>query len=92
MHPRTKKILNELKLYSKLLSYDHVILIKPVGYIDFIKLLSNANKIISDSGGIQKEAYLLGVPCITIRRNTEWIETVSSGWNVLVGYRQSPNS
>ena len=85
MHPRTKKILNELKLYSKLLSYDHVILIKPVGYIDFIKLLSNANKIISDSGGIQKEAYLLGVPCITIRRNTEWIETVSSGWNVLVG-------
>lgn len=85
MHPRTKKILNELKLYTKLLSYDHVILIKPVGYIDFIKLLSNAKKVISDSGGIQKEAYLLGIPCITIRKNTEWLETLSSGWNVLVG-------
>ena len=67
MHPRTKKILNELKLYSKLLSYDHVILIKPVGYIDFIKLLRMPRMIISDSEGIQKEAYLLGVPSITIR-------------------------
>ena len=85
IHPRTKKALNELKLYDKLESYDHVKLIKPVGYIDFINLLRNANKIISDSGGVQKEAYLLGVPCITIRRNTEWVETVSSGWNVLVG-------
>ena len=85
IHPRTKKILNELNLYNKLLSYDHVILIRPVGYIDFIKLLKNAKKVISDSGGIQKEAYLLGIPCITVRKNTEWIETLSSGWNVLVG-------
>ena len=83
IHPRTKKILKEKNLYQKLKSCKNVILIPPVGYIDFIHLVKNANKIITDSGGLQKEAFLLSVPCITIRRNTEWTETVEEGWNVL---------
>ncbi|TVP41713.1 UDP-N-acetylglucosamine 2-epimerase [Candidatus Nitrosocosmicus arcticus] len=83
IHPRTKKILVEKKLYQKLENCQNVLMIPPVGYIDFIQLVKNAEKIITDSGGLQKEAYLLSVPCITIRRNTEWVETVKEGWNVL---------
>jgi UDP-N-acetylglucosamine 2-epimerase (non-hydrolysing) len=83
IHPRTKKILEEKKLFQKLKDCKNVFMIRPVGYIDFIQLVKNAKKIITDSGGLQKEAYLLSVPCITIRRNTEWMETVKEGWNVL---------
>jgi UDP-GlcNAc3NAcA epimerase len=85
IHPRTTKILEQNNLYNKLKKCSNVILIDPVGYIDFINLIKYASKVITDSGGTQKEAYLLNTPCITIRNNTEWIETINEGWNILTG-------
>jgi len=83
LHPRTEKLLKAYGLYDKLNS--SVILSKPLGFFDFIKLMNNSKILLTDSGGIQKEAYMLKVPCLTLRENTEWIETVEDGWNVLVG-------
>lgn len=83
VHPRTEKYLRQYGLWNKL--YEHVNVISPVGYLDMLKLMSSSRKILTDSGGVQKEAYMLGVPCITMRDNTEWVETVDDGWNVLVG-------
>lgn len=84
LHPRTKNILHRKNLLNKIQNLANVQTIPPMGYIDFIKLMENAEKIVTDSGGVQKESYLLSVPCITIRKNTEWIETVKEGWNILV--------
>jgi len=83
VHPRTRKSLKEYGLCDRLRG--EVNIIRPLGYLDFLKLLSHASKVLTDSGGVQKEAYILGVPCITLRDNTEWIETLEEGWNVLVG-------
>ena len=83
LHPRTRKILESKNLYHQLENCKNLLIIPPTGYVDFISLVQNASKIITDSGGLQKEAYLLSVPCITIRRNTEWPETVDAGWNAL---------
>lgn len=85
IHPRTKKMFESFGLLDRLLKCSNVRTLLPVGYIDFIALLQNSIKVVTDSGGIQKEAYLLKVPCITMRKNTEWIETLKGQWNVLTG-------
>jgi UDP-GlcNAc3NAcA epimerase len=81
VHPRTRLRLEEAGLTDRL---GDVRLIAPLGYLDFLKLARHARAVLTDSGGVQKEAYLLGVPCITLRDTTEWVETVETGWNVLV--------
>lgn len=81
VHPRTRKQLGKLSFAYP----DRLIMIDPVPYLDMVLLEAMAQLIATDSGGIQKEAYWLGVPCITLRCETEWIETVKSGWNRLVG-------
>lgn len=85
VHPHTKKSLNEYGLYEKLLNADHIQIIKPVGYLDFLYLLSNSQLVLTDSGGVQEEAITLNVPCITLRYNTERPETILAGGNVLAG-------
>ena len=80
-HPRTRKYLNE-KGYRP---SQNVTLIDPVGYFDIIALERSARLLLTDSGGMQKEAYWLEVPCVTLRDETEWVETVEAGWNVLTG-------
>ena len=85
IHPRTMSILKSNNLYDRITACKNVIITHPVGYIDFVQLMQNSTKIVTDSGGIQKESFLLSVPCITIRNNTEWVETIQEGWNTLVG-------
>ncbi|MBN2357490.1 UDP-N-acetylglucosamine 2-epimerase (non-hydrolyzing) [candidate division KSB1 bacterium] len=85
VHPRTRGFINSSGLTDKLAGAKRVRLIDPVGYLDMIQLEKHAAKIVTDSGGVQKEAYFYTVPCITLRDETEWIETVDDGWNVLVG-------
>ncbi|WP_028057317.1 non-hydrolyzing UDP-N-acetylglucosamine 2-epimerase [Candidatus Solirubrobacter pratensis] len=79
LHPRTRARVREAAL-----SLDGVIVAPPLGYLEFAALLLGARRVLTDSGGVQKEAYLAGVPCITLRATTEWRETVQAGWNTLV--------
>ncbi len=84
LHPRTRSRLLEYGLLTRLQAGPHAILAPPLGYLELTALLCNASAAMTDSGGLQKEAYLAGVPCITLRPSTEWTETVDAGWNVLV--------
>lgn len=81
VHPRTRHAIaaHGLELPANVLAVD------PLGYLDMLRLLGSAHRLLTDSGGMQKEAYVLGVPCVTLRDTTEWVETVALGWNVLAG-------
>lgn len=78
LHPRTKKYVQELGISTKNLQ-----IITPIGYLDMIQLEKNALAIVTDSGGVQKEAFFYGVPCVTLREETEWIELIENGYNLL---------
>jgi UDP-GlcNAc3NAcA epimerase len=79
VHPRTRKTLRPQYIIP-----ENINLVEPQGYLDFIALENGAKRIITDSGGIQKEAYILKKPCITLRSETEWVETVTEKWNLLI--------
>jgi UDP-GlcNAc3NAcA epimerase len=84
VHPRTRARLRDAGLDARLERGDRMILTPPLGYVEFTALLCNARAAVTDSGGLQKEAYLAGVKCVTLRPSTEWTETVQLGWNELV--------
>ena len=81
VHPRTRKAMQRIEYTPA----SHVQLIEPVGYLDMVRLMQAARMILTDSGGMQKEAYWLKVPCVTLRDETEWVETVDVGWNSIAG-------
>ncbi len=81
LHPRTQKYLNDYQIELGA----NIRVIEPVGYLDMVRLEAGAKKIVTDSGGVQKEAFFLAKPCITMRDETEWVETVENGWNIIVG-------
>ena len=82
LHPRTKKSIENFDLTNLLAKFT---VLEPLPFFDMLKLEQKAKVILTDSGGIQKEAFFYGVPCITMRPETEWIETIDTGWNKLTG-------
>jgi UDP-N-acetylglucosamine 2-epimerase (non-hydrolysing) len=80
-HPRTRKKFAEYGIAPAA----NVSVVEPLPYFDMLAALAGARAVLTDSGGVQKEAYILKVPCVTLRENTEWVETIEDGWNVLVG-------
>jgi len=86
VHPRTKKM---IKAHHLLREVKEIQLTDPLSYFDMLALERHAKAILTDSGGVQKEAYWFRVPCLTLRKETEWVETIRGGWNVLVGTETS---
>lgn len=87
IHPRTRKRLSKFDLRDRLISKPDLILIDPVSYLDMLILEKNARYVLTDSGGVQKEAFFLKTPCLTLREETEWVETLVNYWNLVVGLR-----
>jgi len=85
VHPRTRRKIEEFNLDYAISQNGNPKLLGPVGYLDMLCLEQNAKMILTDSGGMQKEAYFFAVPCVTMRTETEWVETVEAGWNIVVG-------
>lgn len=85
VHPRTKAKLQAGGRWAALEQVPGLVLAPPAGYLDFTNLLMNAHAVVTDSGGVQKEAYFHGIPCVTLRDTTEWVETVDGGFNTLTG-------
>jgi UDP-N-acetylglucosamine 2-epimerase (non-hydrolysing) len=101
IHPRTVKNLTSSGLMKRLKGWPNMLITEPLGYLDFLRLMSEARLVITDSGGIQEETTILGVPCLTVRENTERPITITEGTNILVGtdtnrvlrgYRESLNN
>jgi UDP-N-acetylglucosamine 2-epimerase (non-hydrolysing)/UDP-GlcNAc3NAcA epimerase len=84
LHPRTRGRLEASGMLGELAASEQIVLTPPLGYLELTALLCNARAVMTDSGGVQKEAYLAGVPCVTLRTTTEWTETVEQGWNAIV--------
>ena len=84
LHPRTRARLEAAGWLDRVAALPRLRVTAPLGYLDTLELARDARAVLTDSGGLQKEAYLLGTPCVTLRPSTEWVETVHSGWNVLV--------
>ena len=86
MHPRTEKMAKTFELYDRISSISKIKIVGPVGYLDFVALMSKSKLVLTDSGGLQEETTALGIPCVTIRENTERPVTVTEGTNTIVGY------
>ncbi|MDR0573168.1 MAG: UDP-N-acetylglucosamine 2-epimerase (non-hydrolyzing) [Tannerella sp.] len=86
LHPRTRTYIKNYNLNATIASNESLRVIDPVDYLDMVMLEKNAKTILTDSGGVQKEAYFFRTPCITLREETEWTETVEAGWNQIVGF------
>ena len=89
LHPRTRRRLEDYGLYNLISQNKNISIIEPVSYFQSLKLVKNAELVITDSGGLQKEAFVLGTPAITMREATEWTETVETGWNILTNYQKT---
>ena len=83
-HPRLKNALHRTGLLSSLEAAGSVVITDPLGYVEFLSLAAHSRMVVTDSGGVQKEAYMLGNPCVTLLERTPWPETVAAGWNVLI--------
>jgi UDP-GlcNAc3NAcA epimerase len=85
LHPRTKRYIDKFKLWPVICKNKNAMIIEPVSFLDMVQLENKAKVIMTDSGGVQKEAYFHQVPCITLRDESEWIETITAGWNQVAG-------
>ena len=88
LHPRTRNCLEKYEMFSSLEKQESIRIIPPISFLDMVMLEKHAATILTDSGGVQKEAYFHHTPCITLRDETEWVETVEAGWNQISGYKK----